>query len=342
MNNIAQSSACVTTCEKNSLNVNFDALDFPLESSLFWERGGEAPLDLIKGHLTETTYTKASRGFSFYDSPKGWHVPEGYESTPANNYVAKIQPFQSGGYEVTVSSLDIQKIGRMMDAPRSTGKREKGEQNENDVVTSIQRSKKKVRHLIKSMGCDRLLTLTRREKEQDEFWTIEQWKVAWDKFRRLCEKAGVDLQYVAVLEAHKKGNYHLHAAIVGKLSVNIIRGIWLACTGGKGSGNVDIQMKQNCTVHQRRAGLAKYVSKYITKQAELVEFNKKRYWSSRHKLPDARRYVLTADNFEAALNELLSYLGLNPLRVDGKIFVFPDENGCWFNYDESFSSPPPF
>jgi hypothetical protein len=217
--------------------------------------GGEAPLDLYNGHLRtidglcdDIPFQKSAFVHLERNSRpvSGWFQSFGQDFNP-DPFVAKIQPFASGGYEVTITKVDLERIARTMDSCRPTGKREKGEQSENDIISSKQRAKKKLRHLIKSMGCDRLLTLTRREKDESEFWTVEEWAANWKKFVRLCAKAGCDLVYVAVLERHKKGNFHLHAAILGKVSVKIMRGIWWAICGGRGMGNVDIQFKQGLT-----------------------------------------------------------------------------------------------
>jgi hypothetical protein len=319
-----------------------------LLSNSSFDDGGEA-LDLIKGHLPFSCYVPVTRGLG--NDPVNWFMPvDGFNPSEKYHQVLKIQPFASGGYEVTVTTQDLGKIADLMDSSRKSGERVKGIQKENDVVSSVKRSKTKIRHLIKSMGCDRLLTLTKREIDPDNFWTIEQWAAAWDRFTRLCRKAGCELQYVAVLERHEKGNYHLHAAIVGHISVNVIRGIWQAITGGKGSGNVDIAYKRNCTDHARRAGLAKYVSKYVTKQVGQTEFNKKRYWSSKHKLPSARRYILKSVDFLGGVIELCGFLGLDDgavlnSKASCQFDMVKDgfkSHGLWFSFDDDLVSPVPF
>lgn len=300
---------------------------------------GGNPLDLINGHLTEYTHIPVDRGTP--TPPKGWFKPRfGHDPQQVWHYVAKVQRFQSGGYEVTLTRQDLAALAALSDAPRATGKREQGEQNENDVISSIMRSKRRVRHLIKSMGCDRLLTLTKRENEASAYWSTDDWKQAWDRFNRACKKMGVALSYVAVLERHKKGNYHMHAAIVGHINVKHIRQIWWACCGGRGLGNVDVKMRADLSVHQRRAGLAKYVSKYITKQANQSEFNKKRYWPSRHKLPDLLRIILRADEAQAALSELASTFGLDLDRLKETAYSFESGLGFWFSYDDCLDAPP--
>jgi len=325
------------------VNASIFGQDLTSFDTLNWEQGGEAPLDLIKGHLTDNSYDKASRGYPYLSELKNWYIPvEGHDYTKEFHYVLKVQPFSLGGYEATITELDLESIGRMMDMEKKGGKREEGEQNINDIISSQQRSKKNVRLKIKEMGCDRLLTLTRRENKETEFWTVQQWADAWDNFRRLCKKYGYEFQYVAVLERHKSGALHLHAAIDRHIPVKIIRGLWYSCVGGKGQGNIDISFKQDLTVHQRRAGCAKYVSKYITKQSGHVEFNKKRYWSSKCKLMPPVRYILRAGDISKALEEVYVFLNLDLLASAGKTFVFPKKDGAWFSYDDDMRKPVPF
>ena len=298
------------------------------------------PLDLIKGHLPTQGYVPVTRGLGA--DPVGWFMPSvDYDPSKTSHLVAKIQGFKSGGYEVTLSSQDLHEIARRMDTPRS-GVRVQGDQSESNVISSVNRSKKKIRYLIKSMGCDRLLTLTKRENDPDNYWSPKDWANAWDRFNKLCKRAGVPLQYVSVLERHKKGNYHLHAAIVGKISINLIRAIWLSITGGKASGNVDIARRSNVSDHQRRAGLARYVSKYVSKQIGQTEFNKKRYWSSRHALPKAVRYIMSSDDVLESLRSLCAMLSLDFSVVIDKAFIFSEFSGFWFSFDDSFCLPPPF
>jgi hypothetical protein len=303
---------------------------------------GGAPLDLINGHLTDDYFVPVDRSLPY--NPVGWFRPVvGYTPDKPFHYVAKIQAFASGGYEVTCTRQDLKRLASLSDIPRSAPvKREKGEQNENDVVSSILRSKRKVRHLIKSMGCDRLLTLTRRENDSAVYWTVDDWKAAWDRFNRSCKKMGVTLAYVAVLEKHKKGNYHMHAAIVGHINVKHIRALWWSCCGGRGMGNVDIKCRHDLPVYQRRAGLARYVSKYITKQAEQVEFNKKRYWASRHQLPALLRLILKADDAVAALAEIASFMALDASKLFQAAFMFDGGMGAWFSFDDDLADSPPF
>lgn len=322
-------------------------------------------LDLIYGHLRtqennyddvpyiESTFTPLK--CDFLDLPN-WYIKRG-SAVADYSIIAKIQPFKSGGYEATFTWLSIPDLVRRLDAPRTAkGKRvldvEKGQKHD-DIIRSCRRAAKNTRLKIKSMGCDRLLTLTRRENNPAEFWRLDDWAAAWKKFTRLCARAGYPLQYVAVPEVHKKGNWHLHAAIVGKVPVNILRGIWWACCGGRGMGNIDVSFKKHLTDFQRRSGVARYVTKYITKQQTNIAFNKKRYWASSHALPVARRYVLDSQSvlnalvefgcdFELDLKNLFrSRVEKNKVRYT-RFFLFPNGSGAWFNYGDDLASEPPF
>ena len=198
------------------------------------------------------------------------------------------------------------------------------------------------------MGCDRLLTLTKRESDSDYFWSLEDWKKAWDKFRRLCKKAGVVLYYVAVPEKHKKGNYHLHVAIAGRINIKLIRRLWWLCVGGRGMGNVDIKYRQGVSQYKRLAGLARYVSKYITKGLGVTEFNKKRYWSSVHALPTPTYFILNSDNLTDCLLEISKQLGLDSGVIFSEAYFYGGDgtvetsSGVWFNFDVHLFEGVPF
>lgn len=318
----------------------------PLNQPSGPDHGERSSLDLIYGHLTDKPQfvpVQRAAGQSVF---KNWFRPAGEWSPDVSNFVVSIQTFHAGGYEVVCTPLDLEQLARRADADRHHGERTKPEeQDPESVERSRRRAKKKVRHLIKSMGCDRLFTLTRRESNPADYWSREDWLKAWAHFVKSCSRAGVDLAYVAVLELHKKGNFHLHVALVGKIPINIVRRIWWAITGGRGQGNVDVKYKPHLSDYDRRAGLAKYVSKYLTKGFEETEaFNKKRYFASRHTLPELRRLILSAQSWGEAAAELSRHFGLDLLQLvnSRQFFKFPGKDGFWFNFTEEILAPCPF
>lgn len=323
-------------------------------------RGGrEAPLDLIEEHLTyrdtESPYRQGVQGGELL---KNWFFPRGWGGTKEGkeNLVLKVQPFAKGGYEATLRSLDLEKIGRAIDADRPRGKREaKDAVSLENQTKAAARAKRKMRHLVKNMMADHLVTFTRRELEGAEYWTAEQWAAAWDRFRRLLVRVIGEFPYVAILEKHKKGNYHLHVAWCGRVNVGIVRKMWLAAIGGgKGSGNIDAKKIKVPAGGDRAARIARYISKYVSKHFEdEPRFNKKRYWASRQTLEEARRYVLEADTLDAGLREAGEFLGVDLIarmvlrdrtaRM-GDWFEFPDGGGVWWAHVPGLhdTEPPPF
>ena len=318
--------------------------------------GREAALDLIEEHLTyevaPSPYRQGSHGGALL---KNWFFPESWQGVKedSQNVILKIQPFAKGGYEATVRLLDLGKIGRAMDFDGVRGKREAPEAvSVENQMKAASRAKRKMRHLVKNMMADHLVTLTRREAEGTEFWTPEQWAKAWDKFRRLLTRYIGEFPYVAILEKHQKGNYHLHVAWCGRVNVGIVRKMWLAALGGgQGCGNIDAKKIKVPAGGDRASRIARYISKYVSKHFESdPRYNKKRYWASRQTLEEARRYVLKADTIDGGLREAHALLGCDfsaravlengKLKLD-EVFYFPDGGGVWWAHIPGLHDPGP-
>ena len=321
--------------------------------------GREAPLDLIEEHLTEqnnkTLYRQAIHGGGLL---KNWYVPEDWKGADEvnPNYVVKIQSFAKGGYEATVRQVDLVKIGNAITNTDRKGTRKAPDEiSVENQIKAASRAKRQMRYKVRNMQADHLHTLTRRESDPSTFWNPDQWAVAWDKYRRLMTRIIGDFPYVAILEKHKKGNYHLHVAWCGRVNVNLARKMWLsAIGGGKGSGNIDAKKIKVQSGGDRASRIARYISKYVGKHFEdSPRYNKKRYWSSRQTLDEARRYVLTADTLDGAIEQMRQMMGLDfskflvmcPRRglIHQNMFLFPDGSGFWLSYiPELHASDPPF
>lgn len=316
--------------------------------------GREAALDLIEEHLTDSLLDAGYRvGEHSGRLLQGWNFPSEWAGPPENedSFVLKIQPFAQGGYEATIRSVNLPRIGSAMDTLRPRGKREAPEElSVESIMKASARAKRRVRHLCRNMMATHLLTLTRRELEGSEYWTPEQWADAWDRLRRLLVRVIGPFPYVAILEQHKKGNYHLHVAWVGKINVRLVRKMWVSIVG---SGNIDAKHIKVSPGHDRSARIARYISKYVTKSFEdNPRFNKKRYWASKQTLEEARRYVLRSLTLEGAMDEVKRLLGVDwsafyVFRKDGgkfeNLFMFPRGGGAWFSYLPGVHDPdPPF
>ena len=319
--------------------------------------GREAPLDLIEEHLTDSLFHAGFRkGEHSGNLLENWNFPVEWVGPPEDgeSFVLKIQPFAQGGYEATIRQVNLPRLGSVMDIVRPRGKREAPEElSVESIMKASARAKRRVRHLCRNMMATHLLTLTRRESEASEFWTPEEWAAAWDRLRRLLVRVLGQFPYVAILEQHKKGNYHLHVAWVGKINVQLVRKMWLAVVGS-GGGNIDAKHIKVAPGHDRSSRIARYISKYVSKSFEdNPRFNKKRYWASKQSLEDARRYVLRALTLEGAMEEIKRLLGLDygkflvlsqgqPPKLQN-MFMFPDGSGAWINYlPDIHDSGPPF
>jgi hypothetical protein len=326
---------------------------------------------LSSGHLTdifeESQFRQAIQGGV---ERKNWYVDREYEPAADDvSLVLKLQSFSSGGYEAVLRSIDLGKVGAAMDGRgRRRGKRERP-----DVVSvasrerSAWRARRAVRYKCKEMGATNLVTLTRREgpnvknwsgaqweewrnggrekweSDHGAFWSFDDWLSAWDKLRRNMERClGGKFPYVCVLEEHRKGGFHLHMAWTGKVNVGLMRRLWLLSTGGAGTGNVDARYIKVAFGRDRSSKVARYISKYVGKGFEGFDrFNKKRYWSSRMSLPDARRYILKSRTVGDALGELIEWLGFD-FGDKENFVVFSDSSGFWYNHVPGSGPDPPF
>ena len=286
-----------------------------------------------------------------------------------DHYLATVHGFDTGGFECTVRLIDLQGVvDRKM---CGSGRRKPvAERDENDIETAVRRAKRNVRHAVKQVGCDHLLTLTTREKENTPEQLAKQWKGFVRAYRSVT---GDEFPYVAVPERHPSNpnHWHLHVAIrggfygkcelrgarVGKLE--LARRLWWNTCGGRGMGNIDVAHIK-VGAHQdgtpkgplvRAAKVARYISKYMSKDLMFSHRpDKKRYWRSEFDMPKARRYWLQTRP-EAGLGEAFVELrtrfgGFGVARCD--FFFFPDGVGFWFSYNpdalntEGLAIPPPF
>lgn len=292
---------------------------------------------------------------------------------------ASIQAFSTGGYEATIKLVDVEKVAAARDASEYgylRGKRlpvPEESRNESDIERAAQRARKTVRHKCKEMGADRLLTLTTRE-----VLPIEELLKAWQKFTYLIEKATGDrFLYLAVPEPHPSNpeHLHLHVAVNTFLKVEIVRKCWHAALMGRGGrtdsraasarppvgalrgknspGNVDLQLIKVRSKHKVMSRVARYISKYVTKDC-LQRFNKKRYWSTKGvQLMEVRRiWLKSASDENGAVNAFQEFrlmMGLENLQAfqglaNGNCFFAPSGELVWLqvNPDEVPHDPPPF
>lgn len=279
---------------------------------------------------------------------------------------AKVQPFSAGGYEVTAKLVDVEKVAKSVEAGmygfvRGTRTESISQDREADIIKATQRAKRQVRLTCKEMGANRLLTLTTRQT-----MPLDSLLAIWQTFVPMVERAlGGKFFYLAVPEPHPSNpaHLHLHVAVNVFLPVHTLRRCWHAAVathiagvrgntsaimrGKHAPGNVDLQYIRAKGQGEVRSKVAKYISKYITKDC-LQRFNRKRYWASKgSSLLECRQIWLKARNNGDVIDELRE-LGLisdviKPQKT-GNLFFAPSRELVWYNHvtGEPDNSPPPF
>jgi hypothetical protein len=227
------------------------------------------------------------------------------------------------------------------------------------IESSQRRSKTNIRLQVNELAPNHFSTFTTREAGPTYF-TSEDWRIMWGYFVALVRTAGLDFEYVAVTERHPKNplHLHLHVAWRGSANYNFLRRLWhIAITKHKGCkvskmvrgvdspGNIQDQpVKAPRGSFKQVRKIARYISKYITKDL-ISEFNKKRYWPSKGiNLSDAQSFWLESLSQSEAIREACVMLGQwdDSLGLSPQTLFMPSERVCWCAIDPDKTPPPPF
>ena len=159
--------------------------------------------------------------------------------------------------------------------------RHRAKRGEGDRVRSAEsaakRSKRKVRHLCKLLKARYMVTLTTREIITD----LNQFQKLFQEFVRRIRKVS-GFQYVATHELQKRGALHLHIAVPNRIDCKLLWSIWRSIVGVD-NGRVHISSpKSRMTKASAINRIAGYISKYIGKNFETGDFNRRKYWASRN------------------------------------------------------------
>jgi len=248
---------------------------------------------------------------------------EGQDFPPS--YWAKLTTFKNGNFEFAVTlpaPLSHHKSFAPFNSafgavvhPRFKEKAELTDEQKKaaNLARSVRRSRQKVRHTIKALEADHMLTLTYRENMQD----IDRLKADFKRFVRMMVARFPAWQYVAVRETQERGALHLHLAVKGRQPLNYIRKCWYISIGGssedvgestKGAINVRAPSRfsgrQGKSVKWKVQKLAGYLTKYLAKDIEGVEHYSKRYWHSKGiEGMQVYKFWLGATNFRDAIVE---------------------------------------
>lgn len=178
--------------------------------------------------------------------------------------------------------------------------------NSENLQRSLRRTKQSIKKYVNCIEADHLITLTFRGVITDR----EYVKSCFVKFLRYLRMGFVVknsdgakirkrnatkkiFDYIAVLERHKSGGYHVHIAVNGRKNIDKLRDAWYKSLGGNGDdagektkGQINITHIKSRKKKNISNTISNYLSKYISKSIELDEMNgeetlfKRRFWRS--------------------------------------------------------------
>lgn len=208
-----------------------------------------------------------------------WWVDDGQRGTWQDGYTARRRVFPDGQCEVTVSRERFFKGAAV--TPKSKAKRGESDKREANDDDAGRRAKKQVRLCCKSIGADRMVTLTYRENMVDRSVALKH----WDSFRRKLGKHK-QFHYVAVIEEQERGALHFHVAVSGRQMYALLRSIWQSILGrgpdGEQMGQVNVRDPHKFGFGTKGAHkIASYIAKYCGKEMQCRDLDQKRYFRSR-------------------------------------------------------------
>jgi len=210
--------------------------------------------------------------------PESW-VSERERGAWFDTYTARTRVFPDGQCEVTVCR-DRGFVGPAK-VSKTRSKRGESENRESNDDDAGRRAKKNVRLCCKTIGADRMVTLTYRENMVDRDRALKD----WDSFRRRLGKVKT-FHYVAVIEEQERGALHFHVAVNGRQHYALLRSIWQRVVGrdaeGREMGQVNVRDPHRFGFGNKGAHkIASYIAKYCGKEMNARDLNQKRYFRSR-------------------------------------------------------------
>lgn len=300
-----------------------------------------------------------------FETPIDQSKPQHFWAHETTQFRVKVRQFTHLPAEFTVQRIefgrDLEQYLRAYENGNAScftrrGVRVKGDSppDAESIERSQRRAKTTVRLLATELAPSALVTFTTRET-----MPMDALLACWQHFARSMRLAGFDFEYVAVPERHPTNpeHLHLHVAYRGRTPFGIMRRFWhmalearhgrrvnKVMRGAESPGNIDVQALKAGSQIKRCRKIARYISKYITKDL-IAEFNRRRYWPSKGiNLQDARVFWLDSLTMADAVKEACISLGQWIYLADcpaQKLF-WPSERVAWCAIDPGATPEPPF
>lgn len=174
------------------------------------------------------------------------------------------------------------------------------ERNAKNLARSLRRTRQSIKYYANCIEADHLITLTFRGVVTDREYVkncfqrfFRYLRTGFNVKSRIGETIGKRngtkkiFDYIAVLEKHKSGGYHIHVAVKGRKEIGRLRDAWYKAIGGFGDdkgdqtkGQINItHIKEKNTANTVANYLSKYISKSIMEEGTNPLF-KRRFWRS--------------------------------------------------------------
>lgn len=218
--------------------------------------------------------------------------------------------------------------------------RGKSEKREENIIRSVRRSKSTLRKKIMTAGFTHMLTLD----FQDDVEDLELAKDCFTRFIRLVKKYKKNYDYASVWEIQPKryertgkAVWHFHLAVKGFQEVNLLRHLWKTALKERGlNGNIDVKYFKKGG-KWKRAKISNYISKYVGKDIQESDLNKKRYFISKGiEIPEENIIIPFQKNVFDSVFKIFSKRVGQPIR---HVFIPPEEEssplmgwGCSWEY----------
>lgn len=255
--------------------------------------------------MTELDYETAIESIDFGENKPDWWSDDGHGWQ--DGYTLRQRVFEDGQSEVTVTREKHFVGAALLCKPRAKrGESENREANDDDAG---RRAKKNVRLKCKTLGADRMVTLTYRENMIDRAVALKH----WDLFRRKLGKHR-QFSYVAVIEEQERGALHFHVAVRGRQMYALLRSIWQGILGlgpdGQQMGQVNVRDPHKFGFGNKGAHrIASYIAKYCGKQMQVRALDQKRYFASKGiPVPEVCSYRLHVTGMMAAVQAAFAAL----------------------------------
>lgn len=300
---------------------------------------------------------------AFDTKPQNYDQPRHSTHEQEIQYRLKIQRYSSLPCEITVQKVDYSPLydrysrayenGFNECFTRRGGTRNASASTAESIERAGRRAKIQARKLATELAPSALVTFTTRR-----IYPVKVLLLAWQRFTRSLNAAGVDFEYLAVPERHPSNpdHLHIHAAYRGHVNIKLLRRLWhitleaiegrtvkATLYGADAPGNIDVKRVAAQSGYKRMRKIAKYIAKYITKDV-IVQFNKKRYWPSKGiKLQPVAIVWLKSLTMVEALREGLFMMGqINPDGETSQKVFNPSDRIAWVAIDPEKTPEPLF